>query len=101
MESAAWRLACWRRRARSSGEGLEGEAGLGVGNLLGGSVVGEDAGVGLWMRGDGGGGFAVGLRGVLKGDLKGLERASVLSRRRRLKGGRADIVGGGFRTVEN
>ena len=87
----AWRLACWRRRARSSGEGLEGEVDLGSGDLLGSPVVGGEAGIGVWPRGDGDEGFVVGLRGVLKGDLKGLERASVLSRRRRLRDGRADM----------
>ena len=34
----------------------------------------------------------VGLRGVLKGDLKGLDSASELSSRRRLRGGWGDIV---------
>ena len=97
----AWRLACWRRRGRSSEEGLEGGAGLGGGGDLDDlDVVGGEAGVGVWLRDDGGEVFAVGLRGVLKGDLKGLERASVLSRRRRLGGGRADILlGGGLWTA--
>lgn len=70
---------------------MEGEADLGVADLLGLSVVGGEAGIGVWLRGDGEEGFAGGSRGVLKGDLKGLERASVLSRRRRLRDGRADI----------
>lgn len=36
--------------------------------------------------------MAVGLRGVLKGDLKGLERAEELSMRRRFTGGGGDIM---------
>ena len=81
---------------------MEGEAGLGGGDSPGPTAVGGEAGIGVWLRGDGWEGFAVGLRGVLKGDLKGLERASVLSRRRRLRGGRADIVpGGGLWTTED
>lgn len=34
----------------------------------------------------------VGFKGVLKGDLKGLERAEELERRRRLSGGVGDMV---------
>ena len=33
----------------------------------------------------------MGLRGVLKGDLKGLESAEEVSRRRRLRGGGGDM----------
>lgn len=81
------------------------EEGLGVWGEVGGLVVallgfscessfaGEDVGVGRFVAAEG-----VGLRGVLKGDLKGWESVWVAwSRRRRLEGRGGDMFGAGGR----
>lgn len=96
------REACWRRSARSSGDGFEGERNFVGEGCFGGDEIGwrwafglEMVGVvsveGVWCSGDDWGSLVVALRGVLKGDLKGLERAEEESRRRRLRGGGGDI----------
>ena len=94
----AWR----RRRARSSGEGFEGEDGFdgeegldgkeeGGGWSFGLVVVGVESVVVGSSEGEGPMALSVVFKGVLKGDLKGLERAEELERRRRLIGGGGDM----------
>lgn len=62
-----------------------------VGSLNGSSFAGEDVGVGRFVAAE-----RVGLRGVLKGDLKGWESVWVAwSRRRRLEGRSGDILEAG------
>ena len=98
-----WRVAWRRRRARSSGEGFEGEDGFDGEVGLGGEEVGGRWSFGLVIvgvesvvvgscKGEGPMGLSVDFKGVLKGDLKGLERAEELERRRRLSGGVGDMV---------